>query len=177
MKKTRYVLLGLLQEEELSGYEMKKIIDIRMSFFWQESFGQIYPELSKMVGEGLIDFSSIESKQKIKREKIIYKITPRGEKELKEWMEAENEKDTSRSEFLLKMFLSTDKNVDEMRKHITAFKELSEQKLELFNLFDLQLNKDIEIHNNHKQILCVLNLGIRQAKLYINWSKEILENL
>jgi DNA-binding PadR family transcriptional regulator len=177
VKKTRYVLLGLLQEEELSGYEMKKIIDIRMSFFWQESFGQIYPELSKMVGEGLIDFSSIESKQKIKREKIIYKITPRGEKELKEWMEAENEKDTSRSEFLLKMFLSTDKNVDEMRKHITAFKELSEQKLELFNLFDLQLNKDIEIHNNHKQILCVLNLGIRQAKLYINWSKEILENL
>ena len=49
MKKTRYVLLGLLQEEELSGYEMKKIIDIRMSFFWQESFGQIYPELSKMI--------------------------------------------------------------------------------------------------------------------------------
>jgi DNA-binding PadR family transcriptional regulator len=39
VKKTRYVLLGLLQEEELSGYEMKKAIDIRMSFFWQESFG------------------------------------------------------------------------------------------------------------------------------------------
>lgn len=75
------------------------------------------------------------------------------------------------------MFLSTDKNVDEMRKHITAFKVLSEQKLELFNLFDMQLNKDIELHNNHKQILCVLNLGIRQAKLYIDWSKEILENL
>ncbi|MEK6264247.1 MAG: PadR family transcriptional regulator [Clostridium sp.] len=177
MKKTRYVLLGLLQEEELSGYEMKKIIDTRMSFFWQESFGQIYPELSKMIEEGLIDFSNIESKEKIKRGKTKYKITLNGEKELKEWMQAENEKDTSRSEFLLKMFLSTNKNVEEMRKHITAFKELSEQKLELFNLFDMQLNKDIEMHNNHRQILCVLNLGIRQAKLYIDWSKEILENL
>ena len=177
MKKTRYVLLGLLQEEELSGYEMKKIIDTRMSFFWQESFGQIYPELSKMIEEGLIDFSNIESKEKIKRGKTKYKITLNGEKELKEWMQAENEKDTSRSEFLLKMFLSTDKNVEEMRKHITAFKELSEQKLELFNVFDMQLNKDIEMHNNHRQILCVLNLGIRQAKLYIDWSKEILNNL
>jgi DNA-binding PadR family transcriptional regulator len=177
VKKTRYVLLGLLQEEELSGYEMKKIIDTRMSFFWQESFGQIYPELSKMVEKGLINFSAIESKEKIKRGKIKYKITLKGEKELKEWMQAENEKDTSRSEFLLKMFLSTDKNVEEMRKHITAFKELSEQKLELFNVFDMQLNKDIEMHNNHRQILCVLNLGIRQAKLYIDWSKEILNNL
>lgn len=177
MKKTRYVLLGLLQEEELSGYEMKKIIDIRMPFFWQESFGQIYPELSKMIVEELIDFSNTKATGKIKREKIRYKLTLKGEKELKEWMEAENEKDTSRSEFLLKMFLSTDKNVGEMRKHIIKFKEQSEQKLELFNLFDVQLNQNIEIHNNHKQILCVLNLGIRQAKLYIDWSKEILENL
>ena len=105
MKKTRYVLLGLLQEEELSGYEMKKNIDIRMSFFWQESFGQIYPELSKMIKEGLINFSNTKSTGRMKREKIIYKITPKGEKELKQWMEAENEKDTSRSEFLLKLFL------------------------------------------------------------------------
>lgn len=34
-------------------------------------------------------------------------------------MEAENEKDTARSEFLLKLFLSTEKNKEEMRKHIT----------------------------------------------------------
>jgi PadR family transcriptional regulator AphA len=177
VKKTRYVLLGLLQEEELSGYEMKKIIDIRMSFFWQESFGQIYPELRKMVEEGLIDFSNTESTGNTKREKTRYKVTTKGEKELKEWMEAENEKDTSRSELLLKMFLSSDKNAGEMQKHIIQFKEQSEQKLKLFNLFAVQLNQDIEIHNNHKQILCVLNLGIRQAKLYIDWSKEILECL
>ncbi|MHB8127713.1 MAG: PadR family transcriptional regulator [Mobilitalea sp.] len=177
MKKTRYVLLGLLQEEELSGYEMKKMIDIRMSFFWQESFGQIYPELSKMIEEQLVEFSNNESTAKIKREKIRYKITSKGEKELKHWMEVENEKDTSRSEFLLKMFLSTDINAEEMQKHIIQFKEQSEQKLHLFNLFDIQLNQSIDTHNNHKQILYVLNLGIRQAKLYIDWSKEILESL
>jgi len=133
VKKTRYVLLGLLKEEELSGYEMKKIIDMRMSFFWQESFGQIYPELSKMMQEGLIDVSNAESAGKIKREKIRYKITSNGEKELKQWMEAEND--------------------------------------------DADLNQNIDLHNNHKQILCVLNLGIRQAKLYIDWSKEMLDSL
>jgi PadR family transcriptional regulator AphA len=177
MKKTRYVLLGLLQEEELSGYEMKKIIDIRMSFFWQESFGQIYPELGKLLEEGLITIVKKETKDKEKHEKVKYKLTENGIKTLKQWMEAENEKDTSRSEFLLKMFLSTNQNATEMKKHIINFKEQSEQKLELFQLFDMQLNKDIDMHNNHRQILSVLNLGIRQAALYITWSEEMLETL
>lgn len=177
MKKTRYVLLGLLQEEELSGYEMKKIIDMRMSFFWQESFGQIYPELSKMTSERLIEISNDEPAENIKREIIRYKITSEGEKELKKWMEEENEKDTSRSEFLLKMYLSTNKNVEEMKRHLLKFKEQSEEKLELFHLFEEDLKQNIGLHNNHKEILHVLSLGIGQAKLYIDWSKDVLKDL
>jgi hypothetical protein len=92
-------------------------------------------------------------------------------------MEADNEKDTIRSEFLLKMYLSTDKNVDEMRKHIIKFKEQSEEKLKLFNIFEAQLNQNKEIKRDHKQILYVLDLGIRQSKLYIDWSNGILEDL
>lgn len=177
MKKTRYVLLGLLQEEILSGYEIKKIIDRRMSFFWQESFGQIYPELNKMSEEGLVLISDTGSEENIKREKTRYKITLQGEKEFKKWMEEENEKDSVRSEFLLKMYLSTPKNADEMQRHIIKFKEQSEEKLKLFNLYHAQLNQIIEVHSNHKQILHVLDLGIRQAKLYIDWSEEILKDL
>jgi len=177
MRKTRYVLLGLLQEEELSGYEMKRAIDVRMSFFWQESFGQIYPELGRMLEEGLIDFTGTGSTLKLKREKVRYKITSKGDNEFKRWMEAENEKDTVRSEFLLKMYLSTDKNAAEMKKHITKFMEQSEQKLELFSLFEAQLTQIKDLHGNHRQILHVLNLGIRQSKLYVDWSHEVLEQI
>jgi len=42
---------------------------------------------------------------------------------------------------------------------------------------DYWVIQNIEMHNNYKRILCILNLEIRQAKLYIDWSKEILENL
>lgn len=178
MKKTRFVLLGLLQEEDLSGYEIKKIINIRMSFFWQESYGQIYPELNKMLKEGLIENSNSEQNHDItKREKTKYKITSKGQQAFSEWMKSENETDTVRSEFLLKMYLSTDKNTEEMIKHLIQFKEQSENKLFLFNLFYKELSNIIEMHNNHRQILYVLDLGIRQAKLYIDWSTEMLERL
>ena len=177
MKKTRFVILGLLKEENLSGYEMKRIIDKRMSFFWQESFGQIYPELNKMTGEGLVEVFNIGSEENTKREKIKYKITSKGEEELKKWMEEENEKDTVRSEFLLKMYLTTPENKEEMRRNIIKFKEQSEEKLELFNLYESQLKQMIGVHSNHRQILYVLNLGIRQAKLYIEWSEQVLKDL
>lgn len=177
MKKTRYVILGLLKEENLSGYEMKRIIDKRMSFFWQESFGQIYPELNKMTEEGLVEVFNTGSEGNTKREKIKYKITAKGEVELKKWMEEENEKDTVRSEFLLKMYLSTPKNKEEMRRNIIKFKEQSEEKLELFNLYESHLKQAIEVHSNHRQILYVLNLGIRQAKLYIEWCEQVLKDL
>lgn len=176
MKKTRYVILGLLKEENLSGYEVKKIIDTRMSFFWQESFGQIYPELNKMKEEGLVEVFDIGSEENTKRERIKYKITAKGEEELKKWMEQENEKDTVRSEFLLKMYLSTPENIEETRRHIIKFKKQSEEKLTMFNLCEAQLNQIIDVHSNHKQILYVLNLGIRQARLYIDWCEEVLKD-
>ena len=177
MKKTRFVILGLLQEEDLSGYDIKKSINIRMSFFWQESYGQIYPELSKLKEEGLIEQAPSKGSGKAKIEKIKYRITPDGSQALKRWMEAENEKDTIRSEFLLKMFFATEQNSEEMRRHLTQFKEQAEQKVLLFQMFRQELTSKIDMHNNHRQILKVLDLGLRQAQLYSDWSREMLEEL
>ncbi len=176
MKKTRYVILGVLLEEELSGYEMKKIIDIRMSFFWQESYGQLYPELGKLKNEGLIEPVISEDTARGKPEKVRYRITRTGQAALKSWMEAENEKDTIRSEFLLKMYFATQLNEEEMMKHLLHFKEDAEQKIRLFGMFRDELSKIPDMHGNHRQILKVLDLGLRQAQLYADWSREQLEH-
>jgi DNA-binding PadR family transcriptional regulator len=213
MKKTRFVILGLLNEEPLSGYDIKKIIDIRMSFFWQESYGQIYPELAKLRKEGLIEQISVAAdeerkhdydimpegpweevlaekiaepeqknppgkgkKKSARPEKIRYRITREGQEALKRWMEAENEKDTTRSEFLLKMYLATDDNREEMRRHLTEFHQQAQQKLMLFTMFQKELQSLADEHDNHRQLLRVLDLGLRQARLYAEWSKEMLED-
>lgn len=177
MKKTRFVILGLLQEEDLSGYDIKKIINIRMSFFWQESYGQIYPELSKLKEEALIEQVPSKDTAKARSEKIKYRITPEGSQALKKWMESENEKDTIRSEFLLKMYFATDQNSEEMKRHLILFKEQADQKVLLFQMFRQELTSKIDMHNNHRQILKVLDLGLRQAQLYSDWSRERLEEL
>jgi DNA-binding PadR family transcriptional regulator len=170
------VLLGLLREEELTGYEMKKLIDIRMSFFWNESYGQIYPELNSLLKDGFIEEVKCENRDS-KREKVKYRITKRGEEEFNNWMVAENEKDTIRSEFLLKMFLSTNQNKEEMSHHLGAFLLQMKSQLDLFLLFDQQVRAVYDLHQNHQQTLDVLELGIRQSQLYLDWGEKKLKVL
>lgn len=174
-RKTRYVLLGLLRVENLTGYEIKKIIDTRMSFFWQESYGQIYPELNALLKEDYIFEVRYDDKENSGHEKIKYAITDKGVKELKFWMEAENEKESTRSEFFLKMYLSTDENSTDMKRHIEEFYDRSQLQLEMFRKIEAQLIEHVDIHSNHRQILNVLSLGIKQQELYCNWSKQLLE--
>ncbi|MYF92724.1 MAG: PadR family transcriptional regulator, partial [Gemmatimonadetes bacterium] len=51
--KSKYAIMGMLSIRPMSGYDMKKLIAQSISYFWNESFGQIYPTLKKLVEEGL----------------------------------------------------------------------------------------------------------------------------
>lgn len=52
--KTGYVILGLLSDRSISGYGIKKLRERRFHHFWSESYGQIYPELKRLLGAKLI---------------------------------------------------------------------------------------------------------------------------
>ena len=168
-KKTPYVILGLLSEEALSGYEIKKYIDIRFSFFWNESYGQLYPALKSLEKKGWI--VSHASDNETKREKTIYAITPLGREELKAWLSEPVEKESIRFEILLKMYFSSliDENI--MLEHIQTFQENHAQQLMILNMFEkeLQAIKDID---NHGDILRVIDFGQKVFTAYDDWCEE-----
>jgi len=174
-RKTKYVLLGLLRDESLTGYELKTTIDTRMSFFWKESYGQIYPELKLLLEDKMIDVLSDKNEQT--HDKVKYKITDRGLSVFNEWMNEENEKDTVRSEALLKFFLTDSTNLDALTKHLEIYNNHSEDLLKLYLQFERQLTGLVGVHDNHKYLLEVLSLGIKQQELYSQWSREYLKKL
>jgi DNA-binding PadR family transcriptional regulator len=48
------VLLGLLTIEPMSGYDLGQNIRTSVGYMWNESYGQIYPNLKKLAVEGLV---------------------------------------------------------------------------------------------------------------------------
>lgn len=95
-KKIDYVILGILSHENLTGYDIKKRLDSRLKFFWNASYGSIYPTLARLEEMNMIIRDKHDDKQK-GRERIVYAITDDGKTYLYEWLKKPVVKDELRS--------------------------------------------------------------------------------
>ncbi|NTW96208.1 MAG: PadR family transcriptional regulator [Erysipelotrichaceae bacterium] len=172
--KTHIVILGLLSEEPLSGYDIKKLIDIRFRFFWSESYGQIYPTLKKMVNEGLV---KALSQTKDNRGKQRYEITSLGRKTLTLWQAQEPEKESLRLELFLKMYFSLGSNPHILINYIKSFQSSHTQDLMILNSFKKELSSIPDPYQNHQNILSVIEFGVKTNTAYLQWCQETLSQL
>ena len=76
------ILLSLLNERELYGYEIKQILKKKYSYFTKVSFSTIYYTLDKLEAKGFI--AKREEKVGNRPPRSIFRITPAGKKEFQE---------------------------------------------------------------------------------------------
>src|SRR5215216_5837443 len=98
--KSKYALLGVLSLGPMSGYDIKKTIELSLSNFWSESYGQIYPILKSLVEEGQATITV--ERQMGKPNRHVYTLTGAGREELEGWLRKPVEYEVGRSEILLK---------------------------------------------------------------------------
>jgi PadR family transcriptional regulator, regulatory protein AphA len=96
------VLLGLLSVESMSGYDLGQAIHASIGFFWNESYGQIYPSLKRLGAAGLV--RARKERQKGKPDRQIYSITDKGRAHLAQWLALAPQPEVPRNELLLKLF-------------------------------------------------------------------------
>lgn len=77
---TRLVILGLLRERPLYGYELKQIIEEHMGDWTSIAFGSIYFALSKLSEEGFVEKVATEQEGG-RPSRTIYQITAAGREE------------------------------------------------------------------------------------------------
>jgi DNA-binding PadR family transcriptional regulator len=96
------VLLGLLEIEPMSGYDLGLNIRASVGHIWNESYGQIYPNLKKLAAGGFV--TSKTERQKGKPDRRIYSITKKGRERLAKWLAVPPQPEIARNELLLKLF-------------------------------------------------------------------------
>ena len=95
------VLLGMLLEKPMSGYDIKQYIEINFPFFFVASYGTIYPTLNKMEKEGYI--TKELQIQEGKPNKNVYSITEKGKEAFYMYMDSPVEPLTIRFDFIMRM--------------------------------------------------------------------------
>lgn len=77
---TRLVILGLLRERPLYGYELKQIIEEHMGDWTNIAFGSIYFALRKLAEEKFVERVAVEQEGN-RPSRTIYQITEAGQAE------------------------------------------------------------------------------------------------
>ena len=176
MKKTAVPILGLLTIQPMSGYDMKQAIEISLGHFWSESFGQIYPQLRALSGEGLIaELPPVEPSSD--RPRRVYEITDAGRAELREWLEHEPSTQVMRNEFLLKIFFATECDPARIRAHCEGTRAWAQQQIADLEKVDEML--DTVPYQPHKIAYWRITsrYGLHHYRAVLAWCDETLAAL
>lgn len=176
-RKIDMVILGLLFHEDLTGYDIKKRIDGAISFFWKGSFGSIYPSLSAMENSGLIGKCKTDGAGG--REKILYRITAKGKRLLKDWISDEQASNDLKYETLLKLYFGGAQRPEISLHNVEVFESGIKADLELLKMYKANLEKQTD-NTDHIHYLLTVMFGIETYGAYLKWcskAKKILTEM
>ncbi len=94
------VIPGLLSLGPRSGYEIKATVDRSTRFFWAAGYGQIYPELSRLEREGLLEGEDASNGARRRR---VYRLADAGREAPAEWLVGRTVTIELRDESLLRL--------------------------------------------------------------------------
>ena len=82
--KGRDVILGILRNKPRTGYEINDILQNQISYFYDGTYGMIYPTLKKLEKEEKVKKETVI--QEDKPNKNIFSITDKGREELRKYL-------------------------------------------------------------------------------------------
>ena len=171
-------LLGLLNHRPMAGYDLKKMLDHPIGFFWVAQMSQIYRELNKLEEKGLVKSEIVPQEKRPDRK--VYQLTKEGKKIFLDWLNKfpDQLSQTSRSQFLMRIFFSSQIKLDELAFQIKRYKKEKEEQLRYLDKVE-QWIKDYSQEKKLKDHAFYWNLIVK--KKYKNsvagmeWADECLQ--
>ncbi|MBI4611500.1 MAG: PadR family transcriptional regulator [Candidatus Rokubacteria bacterium] len=135
----KLAVLGLLVDSPRTGYDLKKLFDGSVGYFWQAKFQQIYGELRQLEGEGLVEKRDVPQVGRPTRK--VYSITQTGRAALDAWLDTPSPLSPVRDEFLVKVSsfgrLPPERAVARLREH----RHLHEERLATYRTIESRLKE------------------------------------
>ncbi|MGD0787048.1 MAG: PadR family transcriptional regulator [Terracidiphilus sp.] len=169
------VLLGLLTVEPMSGYDLGQTIRGSVGFFWNESYGQIYPNLKKLAEAGFV--TSKSERQKGKPDRHIYSITKKGRERLAAWLAVEPQPEISRNELLLKLFFGAQVSAETSIQHVERMVERERAYLHEFRRIEHEEIAENQQYPDAPFWKMAARFGQLELEAHLRWGEETLAEL
>jgi PadR family transcriptional regulator, regulatory protein AphA len=168
------VLLGLLTIESMSGYGLGQTIRESIGHFWNESYGQIYPNLKALAAQRYVT-AKIE-KQRGKPDRHIYSITKTGRERLTKWLEVPPQPEVPRNEMLLKLFFGSQVSPDIPIEYLKRMMESERAALERFRQIHAAISTNKQYPDTPYWKMAA-RFGEIEIEAHLRWAGETLTEL
>ena len=168
-------LLGLLTIEPMSGYDLGQMVRASIGHIWSESYGQIYPSLKRLAGDGLV--SRKTEKHKGRPDRHIYSITKKGREQLTSWLEVPPQAEIPRNEMLLKLFFGAQVPAEILIRNVERMAEEHRALLEKFKRVE---RDEIDQHPEYPDApfwKMAARYGQIEMQAHLRWAEETLKEL
>ncbi|MFB2838001.1 PadR family transcriptional regulator [Floridanema evergladense] len=163
-----YVILGLLQQQERTGYDLKtQCFDDCIAHLWQADQAQIYRTLDKLEDNGWIT-CRVEI-QHDRPNRKVYQITEAGSKALNQWLKTHQPLPILREPLLVQLYFAAQLPNEAIISLLEQELEARFQKLAECEAHDLPALNDLEASREQKMQRLVLELVKQREQTYLDW--------
>jgi DNA-binding PadR family transcriptional regulator len=169
------VLLGLLTVEPMSGYDLGQAIRASIGHFWNESYGQIYPNLKKLAAGGFVTAKA--ERQKGKPDRQVYSVTPKGRTRLAKWLAVEPQPEIPRNELLLKLFFGVQASPQALMGYVERMAERERAVLEEIKRLEREEITQMVRYPDAPYWKMAARFGEFELEAHLRWAEETLAAL
>jgi PadR family transcriptional regulator, regulatory protein AphA len=163
------VVLGLLAYGSASAYALRQRIGASVGFFWQESFGQLFPTLAQLEREGLVRGRPARAGKRRRRD---YEITTAGREALAAWLREPPLPQPERNELLLKVFFASEGDVGELGGSIAEADANARAQLQALRAVEADLQLRFATDARMPFRLLTVRYGILGWEAFRRWARE-----
>jgi DNA-binding PadR family transcriptional regulator len=165
----RYALLGALADQPRTGYELLKHFQQSLAYAWPASHSQIYPELARLLEDGLIEQTGSGA-----RNSKTYAVTEAGIAEVRAWLRDTAPDRRVRSDAALRTFVLWLLDPAEARDQLEVERTYWQGVLDEF----LRIRGEPTGHNKKARTFRIaLEGGIRTVEARLSWLADALAEI
>lgn len=169
---TDLAVLAVLSIQPMTGYALRDAIREHLGAFWSESFGQIYPALSRLRAEGLVAAGGGE-----RSGSSLHSLTPAGRSRLVELMREPPTSSPPRNGVLLRLFFGSVLGAAACRELVTEARTRAVSMLEGLAVARRETEAEPPDLPQRPYWLMTISAGEHTARAAIAWADETLAAL
>lgn len=172
-----HAVLGLLSYEPMTGYDIKKMVDLSVSHFWPAVQSQIYKTLGRMEADGWLTVETIPQEPRPPRK--VYAITETGRSELLAWLEAPQPPSEVRLAWLIQVFFAgriSDEKVITLLEHQL---NIQRRRLQGFSAIPDENRESMSEDDPRERFFWMLTVdyGLASAMAQARWLETVIASL